>query len=445
MPSGRKARASSFGTSAALPIRGGRSRGVTRPRCFAVRSIGAIMRVHTVAELLTALEGSRLLHSRYLRQIHDQVAAGPTDLTVERLATSLLRARVLTRFQIQRLLDGHTDGFYLGQYKLFDVLGRGGMGTVYLAEQTSMRRLVALKVIKNLADSPPETLVRFRREARAVALLSHSNIVHAFDYEELNGVPFMTMEYVEGIDTAELVERFGKLPWPQAADYMMQAALGLEHARLHGLVHRDIKPANLLVASDGTLKVMDLGLCLWADDEHDALKSRDIQVGTVDYMAPEQAVDCRLVDTRADIYSLGCVFYVLLAGRLPFVARTTVQKLLMHQSAAPRPIHQFRHDLPTPLSDIVHTMLEKKPEDRFQTPGIVAEALKPWSERTVPPFPMTIMERSRQRYHLVLGRAPESTSLTVREQSRAFVAAKSSLISLDRVAAVRTKSAVSQT
>lgn len=364
------------------------------------------MRVHTVPEFLNALDRSRLLHPKSLRQIVDQVQRGPADLTVERLANSLLKARVLTRFQAQCVLDGRTEGFYLGQYKLFDVLGRGGMGTVYLAEQTTQHRLVALKVIKSFATCTPETLVRFRREARASASLSHPNIIQTLGYEESHGRPFMTMEYVEGIDTAEQVERFGKLPWPQAADYMLQAALGLEHARLHGLVHRDIKPRNLLVATDGTLKIMDLGLCLWDGDEEDARTSRDIQVGTVDFMAPEQAVDCRLVDTRADIYSLGCVFYALLSGRLPFVARTTVQKLLMHQTADPRPIHQHRHDLPSPLADIIHTMLEKRPADRFQTPGVVAEALKPWAERALPPYPLDVIERRRRRLASVMGRSP---------------------------------------
>lgn len=366
------------------------------------------MRVHTVPDFLCALERSQLLHPKRLRQIIDQVQRGPADLTVERLANSLLKARLLTRFQAQCVVDGRTEGFYLGQYKLFDMLGRGGMGTVYLAEQTTQRRLVALKVIRNFATCPPETLVRFRREARALASLSHPNFVQTLGYEESHGRPFMTMEYVEGIDTAEQVERFGKLPWPQAADYMMQAALGLEHARLHGLVHRDIKPRNLLVTTDGTLKIMDMGLCLWYGDEDDTRKSRDIQVGTVDFMAPEQAVDCRLVDTRADIYSLGCVFYALLSGRLPFVARTTVQKLLMHQTVDPRPIHQHRHDLPTPLADIIHTMLEKRPADRFQTPGVVAEALKPWAERALPPYPLAVIERRRRRLAAVLGRSPQS-------------------------------------
>ena len=378
------------------------------------------MRVHTVAEFLNALERSELLHPKILRQIVDQVECGPTNLTLECLANSLLKARVLTRFQAQCLLDGRTEGFYLGPYKLLEVLGRGGMGTVYVAEQTTQRRLVALKVIRNFANCPPETLVRFQREARASSSLSHPNIVQAFGYEESHGMPFMTMEYVEGLDMSEQVERFGKLPWPQVADYMLQAALGLEHARLRGLVHRDIKPRNLLVACDGTLKIMDLGLCLWTGDEGDARKSRDIQVGTVDFMAPEQAVDCRLVDTRADIYSLGCVFYALLSGRLPFVARTTVQKLLMHQTVDPRPIHQHRHDLPTPLADIIHTMLEKRPADRFQTPGVVAEALKPWAERALPPYPLDVIERRRRRLASVLGRSPWSDSDSQPRVAREF-------------------------
>jgi serine/threonine protein kinase len=140
-------------------------------------------------------------------------------------------------------------------------------------------------------------------------------------------------------------------------------------------------------------------------------RTRDLQVGTVDYMAPEQALDCHAVDTRADIYSLGCVFYTLLAGHLPFPAKNSAQKLLMHQNAHPRPIHQHRQDLPTPISDIIHTMMEKRPEDRFQTPGIVAEALKPWAERATPPYPVEALERRRKRLNSAMGRSP----LSVRE------------------------------
>jgi serine/threonine-protein kinase len=203
------------------------------------------MLVQTVAEFLKVLADSQLLSAKSLHQIVEQVRIAPADLSLERVANSLIRTGFLTRFQTQRLLSGRTDGFYLGKYKLFDVLGQGGMGTVYLAEQTTMKRLVAIKIIKNVADCPPETRIRFEREARAAASLSHPNIVQAYDCDEINGVPYIAMEYVEGMDAVEQVERFGRLPWRQAADYMLQAALGLEHARLHCLVHRDIKPANL--------------------------------------------------------------------------------------------------------------------------------------------------------------------------------------------------------
>lgn len=378
------------------------------------------MRIHTVPEFLNALERSELLRDKYLAQIREQVAAARADLSVERLANSLLRSRTMTRFQLERLLAGHSEGFYLGQYKLCDVLGQGGMGTVYLAEQTSKQRFVALKIIRNLEKCPPDTLVRFRREAHASLQLSHENVVESYSYEEQNGVPMLVMEYAEGLDAAEIVERHGRLAWQHTADLMMQAALGLEHLRLQGLVHRDIKPGNLLVASDGTLKIMDLGLCLWVGDEADALKTRDIQVGTVDFMAPEQAVDCRAVDSRADIYSLGCVFYALLAGHLPFPASTAVQKLLLHRTAEPRPIHQHRHDLPTPLADIIHTMLEKRPEDRFQTPGVVAEALKPWAERADPPYPLDDIEHRRDRLRSVLGRSPKGRRATSRDRQPAL-------------------------
>ncbi|MFM9961736.1 MAG: serine/threonine protein kinase [Planctomycetaceae bacterium] len=355
------------------------------------------MTVTSVANFLTVLSDSQLLSAKSLRQIDQQVRIAPADLPLERLVQSLLKVGLLTRYQAQRLLCGYSDGFFVGEYKLQDVLGQGGMGTVYLAEQTTQERLVALKVITNLTNGPPETRIRFEREARAATLLSHPNIVQAYDCGESDGVLYISLEYVEGFNAAEQFERFGRLPWRQAADYMRQAALGLEHARLHHLVHRDIKPANLLIATDGTVKVLDLGLCLMTDDADDRHRTRDLQVGTVDYMAPEQALDCHAVDTRADIYSLGCVFYALLSGHLPFEAKNSAQKLLMHQTAHARPVHQHRHDLPTPISDIIHTMLEKNPDDRFQTPGIVAEALKPWAERVVPPFPLEAIERRRKQ------------------------------------------------
>lgn len=376
------------------------------------------MSVQSVREFVQVLGDSQLLSAKTLRQIGEQVRTAPADLPLERLIQSLLKALLLTRYQVQRLLCGHSDGFYVGQYKLYEVLGQGGMGTVYLAEQTTTQRLVALKVITNLANCPPETRIRFEREARAATLLSHPNIVQAYDCDEIDGVPYIAMEYVEGIDAVEQVERFGKLPWRQAADYMRQAALGLEHARLNHLVHRDIKPANLLIATDGTVKVLDLGLCLMTDDADDMRRTRDLQVGTVDFMAPEQAIDCHAVDTRADIYSLGCVFYALLSGHLPFQAKNSAQKLLMHQTAHPRPIHQHRHDLPTPISDIIHTMMEKNPDDRFQTPGIVAEALKPWAERVVPPFPLAAIERRRHRLNAVVGRVRAPSSHPVGDPSR---------------------------
>lgn len=376
------------------------------------------MPVQSVREFLQVLSDSQLLSAKSLRQIAEQVRLAPRGLSLGRLINSMIKAGVLTGYQVQRLLCGHSDGFYLGKYKLFDVLGQGGMGTVYLAEQTTMNRLVAIKIITNFADCPPETRIRFEREARAAASLSHPNIVQAYDCDEIDGVPYIAMEYVEGLDAVEQIGRFGKLPWRQAADYMLQAALGLEHARLHGLVHRDVKPANLLIATDGTVKLLDLGLCLFTDDPNDMLRTRDLQVGTVDYMAPEQALDCHGVDSRADIYSLGCVFYALLAGHLPFQAKNSAQKLLMHQTAHPRPIHQHRHDLPTPISDIIHTMMEKRPEDRFQTPGIVAEALKPWAERTIPPFPLDAIARQRERLLSVLGRAPKLSSIDVGQQLR---------------------------
>ncbi len=374
------------------------------------------MLLNSVAQFLAVLEASQLLREVALRQVREQVAQGPPDLTLNRLARSMVRAGVLTNYQVDRLSEGHSNGFYVGKYKLLDVLGRGGMGTVYLAEQTTMLRLVALKVVTNIAGCHPGTLIRFKREARAVASLSHPNIVQAYDFDEIDGIPFISMEYAEGIDAADQVARFGKLSWSQAADHIMQAALGLEHARQAGLVHRDIKPGNLLISTKGEVKLLDLGLCMHSDNRKETLVTRDIQVGTVDLMAPEQAIDSHRVDTRADIYSLGCVFYALLAARLPFLGKNTAQKLMLHQTADPRPIQRHCPDVPPELAAIIAKMMEKKPEDRFQTPAEVAEALAPFAVRQIPPYNPDTIKLRRTTLASVLGRAPEPSSINVNAQ-----------------------------
>src|SRR5205823_5980512 len=185
----------------------------------------------------------------------------------------------------------------------------------------------------------------------------------------------------------QLVKQAGPLPAARACHYIRQAALGLQHAYEHGLIHRDIKPSNLLVDRADTVKILDLGLARFFHDKADDLTQRQEHgpMGTTDYMAPEQAEESHTVDTRADVYALGCTLYHLLTGQVPFPGGTLLQKLRRHQDAEPRPAETLRPDLPGDLASVLRRMMAKRPEDRYQTPGEVAEVLTSWAQPDPPP------------------------------------------------------------
>jgi serine/threonine protein kinase len=278
-------------------------------------------------------------------------------------------------------LQGGNQKFTLGgKYRVLDLLGEGGMGTVYLCEHKHMRRRVAIKVLSNEKCQNPVLLDRFQKEARAVAMLNDPNIVRAHDVDWDGSVPFLVMEYVEGTNLQKLIEDNGRIHFLRCVNYMAQASSGLHHAHEVGLVHRDIKPANLLIDRRGVLKILDLGLARLSTDHEVLGSARDNSglLGTADYLAPEQALNASQVDIRADIYSLGATFYFLLAGQPPFPDGTVAQKLIKHQTTAPKPISQFDPEIPSGVCDVVMKMLAKKPEQRYSTPGDVFTALQPW-------------------------------------------------------------------
>jgi serine/threonine protein kinase len=296
---------------------------------------------------------------------------------------------LLTRFQAGQLLQGKWRNFILsGKYKVLGPLGAGGMGYVYLCEHQIMRRRVAIKVLPP-SSSDSASLQRFHREARAVAQLKHTNIVGGYDIDRDGKRHFLVMEYVDGSTFQTIVKAHGPLTPLRAAHYIHQAALGLQHAHEAGLVHRDIKPSNLLLDRTGMVKILDLGLARFFHDETDDLSKRYSggPVGTMDYMAPEQALNSHLADIRSDIYSLGATFYFLLAGHSPFQDGNALQKLIRHQFAPPQPIREIRPDVPEELDAIVGRMMAKDPAARYQTPAEVAEALVPWIQTPVPPPP----------------------------------------------------------
>jgi serine/threonine protein kinase len=312
-----------------------------------------------------------------------------------KLAGFLVQGGLLTDFQAEQLLQGKWRRFTIGKYKVLERLGSGGMGSVYLCEHKLMRRRVAVKVLPTAKAADESSLQRFYREARAAAALDHPNIVHAYDIDQDETLHFLVMEYVDGSNLQDIIKKNGQMEPSRAAHYIRQAALGLDHAHRAGLVHRDIKPGNLLLDRTGTLKVLDMGLARFFNDEDDILTRQfeENVLGTADYLAPEQALDSHSVDIRADIYSLGATFYYLLTGRTPFGEGTVAQKLIWHQTRQPRPIANFRPDVPPDMAAVLEKMMAKDASHRYQTPMEVAEALEPWTQNPLPPPPESEMPR----------------------------------------------------
>jgi serine/threonine-protein kinase len=301
-------------------------------------------------------------------------------LTGEKIAEHLVKRGTITRWQADQLLQGRYRGFFLKNYKLLSLLGSGGMSNVYVAEHLLLGRRVAIKVLPLSRVKDRAYLERFYQEARAAARVDHPNIVRAYDVENEGDVHFLVMEYVPGCDLATLVKREGPLDYCRAAEYIRQAAVGLEAAHRAGLVHRDIKPGNLLVDQNNVVKILDLGLALLTagDDSRASLtmENEDNVLGTADYIAPEQALNSHQVDCRADIYSLGCSLFFLLTGHPPFDRGSVAQRLLAHIRQQPPNILQERPDVPPELADICARMMAKKPEDRPQSAQEVAILLE---------------------------------------------------------------------
>ncbi len=269
------------------------------------------------------------------------------------------------------------------RYRVVAALGAGGMGTVYRAEHRVMDRPVALKVIRADLLSNRALVERFRREVKSAArLASHPNIVAAYDAEQAGETHMLVMEFIEGTDLARLVDRRGPLPVGEACEYVRQAALGLQHAFEDGMVHRDIKPQNLMRTTRGQVKILDFGLARFASEvgSHAGVTAEGIVLGSADYIAPEQIDDPHAADIRADIYSLGCTLYFLLAGQPAFPYGNLIQKLIAHREKTPRPLREIRADVPAQLAAIVGRMMAKDPSRRFPTPEDVAQALAPFAD-----------------------------------------------------------------
>jgi tetratricopeptide (TPR) repeat protein len=290
----------------------------------------------------------------------------------------LVDNKKLTPFQGMRILNGEGESLFFAGCLLVDKIGQGGMGQVYRALQPILERHVAIKM---LIDSTPQMIRRFKKESKIVAKFNHPNIVRAYSAGEHNDVCYLVMEYIEGCDLDQLTCQ-GQLPVGDAVNYIVQAAHGLKLAHASKIVHRDIKPANLLLANDGTVKVLDLGLAreiqssLPAESPADSELTGPGQIlGTIDYMAPEQFSASSQADHRADIYSLGCCLYFLLIGNPLFTGKTRLDRLLAHRDQPIPSLRQSRPDCAAELDAVYKKMVAKKPHDRFQSMQEVIEAL----------------------------------------------------------------------
>jgi serine/threonine protein kinase len=270
----------------------------------------------------------------------------------------------------------------LANYELGDRIGAGGMATVFRATHVFLGRTVAVKFISREVLGDPEAVLRFIHETLAIGELDHPNIVRATDAGCENGVHFLVTEYIEGEDLAQLVKRRGPLSVADACEVICQAALGLAHAHERGLVHRDIKPSNLRIDRTGVVKLLDFGLARMTTGQT-MLTDAGQMIGTLDFAAPEQLNDARNVDGRADIYSLGCTFWFLLAGAPPFsgpIYGTPASKIKGH--LADRPVSPAIHNgkLPSAVLNTLERMMSKEPSERYASALQVAARLAPYAK-----------------------------------------------------------------
>ncbi|MCA9009902.1 MAG: protein kinase [Planctomycetaceae bacterium] len=343
------------------------------------------MQVPVAAQnFLELLEKSELLTAVQIRKVQDRFKI-PVTATARETAKLLVRAHVLTPFQAERLLEGRYRGLVIDGYRIREVLGFGGMGCVFIAEDPTEDRKVAFKILSSDHALDAGLLTRMKLEAIAGMRLDHPNIVRTWRMATTGAVHYLVMELFRGISLHELVALHGALKWPMVCDMALQVAEALKAAHAHGIIHRDIKPANLLIDQEGVTRILDFGLALIKDAPEEEfslsmLFGHDC-LGTPDYIAPEQSLDSRHVDGRADIYSLGATLYVALTSHVPFPEKTNKAKLDAHRTKMPRNVCQLRPEIPPEVGALIAKMMEKDPANRYQSADELAHAVKPFAQR----------------------------------------------------------------
>lgn len=336
------------------------------------------------SKLLSDLRKSLLIRPNDWDGLHGAIREELERVTTsEELLEQLTEHRLLTEYQVSRIRAGKTFGLILGNYRVLNRLGSGGMGIIYKAEHLRLPRLVAIKVLSPANEDDPRQVQRFGIEIGCVAQMQHPNIVGAIDAGEVvssdqnsPSLPYFVMEYIPGQDLQAYVETHGPLSPDKACDLMNQLASALVETDKHHLIHRDIKPSNVLVTPDGVAKLLDFGL---ARQLRSRMTVPGSALGTIDYLAPEQARDASSVDIRADIYGLGGTLFWCLTGHNPFPSEgNMVHDLLRRLGQLPPSIRKLRPELSEELDILVRQMLAVEPGERIPTPQAVMQALLPF-------------------------------------------------------------------
>jgi eukaryotic-like serine/threonine-protein kinase len=356
---------------------------------------GVRMASLTPAELLDWLERNQFLTPIQADQLRPLLANMPDNMA---LAKELIRRDWLTPFQINQIMKGQQDDLILGSYRLRERIGEGAMGAVFKAWNVRLGRVVAVKTLNKAMIDNDRALDRFRREVETASQLNHPNIARMRDAEEIDGRLYLIMDFIEGRNLSQRVKKEGALPIGEAVEYARQAALGLQHAFERGIVHRDIKPHNLIVTtaknngdSNALVKILDFGLARYESEDRERLTKIGHMLGTIDYVAPEQAQDARNADIRADIYGLGCTLFYLLTGKPPFQGDSMVEKLGPRVTGEAPWVRTQRSDVPPALEEVLRKMMSRKAKDRYQTPMEVAQALQPFAvSETAPPIALAL-------------------------------------------------------
>jgi eukaryotic-like serine/threonine-protein kinase len=356
----------------------------------------------TAKDLSQLIVRSRLMTADEVAEVHRRVpeTARPAD-DLEAFRKHLVTHKHLTEYQAALLLRGHSEGFFLDQYRILELLAKGRMAGVYKAVHAS-GQLVAIKVLPASKARDPEVVARFRREARLLTRLDHSNVVRAFQLGESAGKHYLVLEYLDGDTLEEILEKRKRLPPVEAVRIVHEAMLGLQQIHERGMIHRDLKPANLMLVETGKkdddllhrpVKILDIGLGKAVFDEKEKspvddpsqLTTDGVLIGTPDYLAPEQARSARSADIRADIYSLGCVLYHALTGQPPFPDPSVLNQVMRHATEPPRPLSDFLSQVPDGLQNVLNWMMAKDPAQRYPTPERAAQALQLFLRNTPSP------------------------------------------------------------